>query len=110
MPDQPTACEQAGESGPSDAANTLARHRNAVRVNLPAHARNTADTVRWLAGQAAYARLPQPTVTAIEQAAEVLGAVAEAITGRVQAEEAERLRLGADRAAYQWRLERGGRP
>jgi len=95
---------------PTDAENTLARHRGAARVGLPAHARHTAETARWLADTAAYGRLPRPIIDQLVQAAEILDAAAEAITGRVDAEEAERLRLGEDRATYQQRLERGRQP
>jgi len=92
----------------TDAQRALLEHRAAVRVNLPADAAHAARTARWLANQADYARLPAPTVERIGQAAEILEAIAASIAGRLEAEGAERERLGLDRATYQRRLERGG--
>ena len=90
----------------TEAQRLLLEHRAAARANLPADAGHAARTARWLAEHADYARLPQPTVERIGQAAELLEAVAFAITGRVQAEREERDRLDLTPAAYQRRLER----
>jgi hypothetical protein len=104
----PESTRPAGLPEPTDAAATLARHRNAVRVNLPTHARGTAEGARWLADSARYARLPAAVIDQLAAAAEDLDAAAEAIGSRVEAEEAERLRIGEDRASFQLRIERGG--
>ncbi len=84
----------------------LLEHRAAVRVNLPGDANHAARTARWLAGQAAYARMPGALVERLEQAAELLEAAAFSIAGRIQAEGEERERLDLTAAAYQRRLER----
>jgi len=94
----------------TEAQRVLAEHRWAVRVNLPNDAAHAAQTARWLADQASYARMPAALVERIGQAAELLEAAASAIAGRLTAEQQERERLDLTAAAYQRRLERDQQP
>jgi hypothetical protein len=91
-------------TGRADDEQVLTDHRAAVRACLGDDAKHAAQTAHWLADQADYATLPAELVDRIHKAAEILEAVAEAVTGRL---EAEREQLGLDRATYQRQLERG---
>jgi len=95
-----------GRDDMTEDERALLEHRAAIRSNVAGVAGHVARSARWLAQRVDYARLPQPTVERVAQCAEVLEAIATAIAGRIDAERAERDRLGMDRASYQRRLER----